>query len=55
MDEYPWEPTRRHPSPAAQRRSDEHWKARVGLVALAVPFLGTGGILLGLLRARVGG
>ena len=55
MDDDLWAPARRHPSPSAQRRSDEHWKVRVGLVTLAVLFLGSGAALLGLLRAIRGG
>lgn len=31
MQEYVSAPERRYPSPSAQRRSGEHWKARVGL------------------------
>ena len=31
MQEYISAPERRYPSPSAQRRSGEHWKARVGL------------------------
>ena len=31
MQEYVPAPERRYPSPSAQRRSGEHWKARVGL------------------------
>lgn len=31
MQEYVAAPERRYPSPSAQRRSGEHWKARVGL------------------------
>jgi len=31
VQEYVAAPERRYPSPSAQRRSGEHWKARVGL------------------------
>jgi hypothetical protein len=44
-------PSRRHPSPSAQRRIEEHWKARIGLVLLALVILGSGVVILGLLRA----
>jgi hypothetical protein len=55
MDDYPRDPVRRHPSPSAQRRNDEHWRTRVGLVVLAILVLGSGTLLLELLRTVRGG
>jgi hypothetical protein len=41
---------RRYPSPAAQQRAAEHWKARLGLAALAILLLGAGTVVLRLVR-----
>ena len=50
-DRAPLEPRyRRFPSPAAQRRAAEHWKARLGLAAVAILLLGAGVVVLRLVR-----
>ena len=41
---------RTYPSPAAQRRSGELWRARLGLVLVSVVLIATGVTTLGLLR-----
>ena len=50
MDDWEPPPHRVYPSPAAQRRSDEHWKARSGLVLVVLVFLAAAVVTLRLVR-----
>ena len=54
MEEYFPLPERRYPSPAAQRRSGEHWKARFGLVTVVVLTLLSAGMMFRLAGVGVG-
>jgi hypothetical protein len=44
-------PDRRHPSPAAQRRRDDQWKARLGFTGLAALLLVAAALVLRLVRS----
>jgi LysM repeat protein len=54
MEEYFPAPERRYPSPSAQRRSGEHWKARFGLAFVVVLTLCSAGVLFHLAGLGVG-
>ena len=54
MEEYVVVPERRYPSPSAQRRSGEHWKARFGLVTVAILTLGSAAVLFRIAGLGVG-
>ena len=54
MEEYFPLPERRYPSPSAQRRSGEHWKARFGLVAVVVLTLLSAGMMFRLAGVGIG-
>jgi hypothetical protein len=48
-------PPRRHPSPAAQRRSEAQWRARIGLTALFLLVLLAAALIVWLVRSAGGG
>ena len=54
MQEYVAAPERRYPSPSAQRRSGEHWKARVGLGFVIVLTLCSAAIMFRIAGMGVG-
>jgi LysM repeat protein len=54
MEEYFPLPERRYPSPSAQRRSGEHWKARLGLVTVVVLTLLSAGMMFRLAGLGIG-
>ena len=54
MEEYFPLPERRYPSPSAQRRSSEHWKARFGLVTVVVLTLLSAGMMFRLAGVGIG-
>ena len=54
MEEYFPLPERRYPSPSAQRRSGEHWKARFGLVTVVVLTLLSAGMMFRLAGVGIG-
>lgn len=54
MQEYVSAPERRYPSPSAQRRSGEHWKARVGLGFVIVLTLCSAAIMFRIAGMGVG-
>jgi LysM repeat protein len=54
MEEYFPLPERRYPSPSAQRRSGEHWKARFGLAAVVILTLLSAGLMFRLAGVGVG-
>ncbi|HEU5316329.1 MAG TPA: LysM peptidoglycan-binding domain-containing protein [Chloroflexota bacterium] len=54
MQEYVSAPERRFPSPSAQRRSGEHWKARVGLGFVIVLTLCSAAIMFRIAGMGVG-
>jgi len=54
MEEYFPLPERRYPSPSAQRRSGEHWKARFGLATVVLLTLLSAGLLFRLAGVGIG-
>ncbi len=54
VQEYYAAPERRYPSPSAQRRSGEHWKARVGLAFVVILTLCTAAIMFRIAGMGVG-
>src|SRR5688500_14845776 len=54
MQEYFPAPERRYPSPSAQRRSGEHWKARLGLAMVVVLTLCSAAIMFRIAGLGVG-
>lgn len=54
MEEYFPAPQRRYPSPSAQRRSGEHWKARFGLVTVIILTLCSAAIMFRIAGLGVG-
>lgn len=54
VQEYVSAPERRYPSPSAQRRSGEHWKARVGLGFVIVMTLCSAAIMFRIAGMGVG-
>jgi len=54
VQEYVSAPERRYPSPSAQRRSGEHWKARVGLGFVIVLTLCSAAIMFRIAGMGVG-
>jgi hypothetical protein len=53
--EDPWPLVREQPSPSMQRRREDHWKVRLGLVLIAVILVATSTIVLTVLRAGLSG
>lgn len=54
MEEYFPAPERRYPSPSAQRRSGEHWKARFGLATVVILTLCSAAVLFRVAGLGVG-
>jgi LysM repeat protein len=54
MEDYFPIPERRYPSPSAQRRSGEHWKARFGLATVVILTLLSAGMMFRLAGVGVG-